>query len=89
MITKKVRIHTNLHARPAVKVSNAAKQFESEITIRFNSREVNAKSPVSVLSLCAGSNSLVELSARGRDEGLAVKEISNLLMNGLNDINNV
>ena len=67
--------NSGLHARPASKFVNLAKNYESEITIRRmdeDGDEVDAKSIVFLLSLGIGKGTEVEISAKGDDEREAV-----------------
>jgi phosphocarrier protein len=70
-----------LHARPASEFVRCANRFSSRITVGKTSDEkrVNAKSIVMVMSLGAGKDSEIELSAEGPDEREAVDSLARLL----------
>lgn len=80
---------TGLHARPAHKFVNRAKQFKSEVLIRHaDGREeeaVTAKSILLLLSLgfCKGDS--IEITAHGQDEKQAVKSLVELLAAGFGE----
>lgn len=76
---------TGLHARPASDFTRAASAFASEIMIcrlDNDSRLVNAKSTVLLLTLGLDKGSEVELSAEGSDEKAAVDALVGLIESG-------
>jgi phosphocarrier protein HPr len=70
---------SGLHARPASEFVKKAASFQSNITIQFNGKKINAKSIIAVLAggLMAGSQ--IELSADGVDEAQAIIDLSALI----------
>lgn len=68
-----------LHARAAVKLVNTASRYASEIMIRFNNREIDAKSVMNVMVLGAGQGSNIELVINGEDEEQALKALVELI----------
>lgn len=72
---------TGLHARPAVKLTKLAKQFEAAIEIRTASAErwINAKSPNAVMKLKAGHGERLEIRADGADAVEAVAALVALM----------
>jgi len=75
-----------LHARPAAKVVDCASRFSSEITLRFNDREIDAKSIMSVLMLAAGQGSEIILSISGEDEIAARDAMETLFHSGFGEL---
>jgi phosphoenolpyruvate-protein phosphotransferase len=71
-----------LHARPAARISDAAKRFSSEITINFRHKSASARSPVAIMALDARNGDCVELSAAGEDSGRALEVIAALVSEG-------
>ena len=69
-----VRDPTGLHARPAVKLTRLAKQFEASVRVRAGSggEWVNAKSPNRVMKLKARHGETVAFEAEGADAADAV-----------------
>ena len=65
---------TGLHARPAVKLTKLAKQFEASIRVRAGDGDgwVNAKSPNRVMKLKARHGETVAFEAEGPDAADAV-----------------
>jgi phosphocarrier protein len=74
---KKVSItnKTGLHARPVAQFVQKAGEFDSEINIIFEGKEVNAKSIMGVMSLGAGQGSEIILKADGEDSEDALQEL--------------
>ncbi len=67
-----------LHARPATKVVQTAGEFESEIRLKRDDLEVNAKSILGVMTLAAEMGSKVLIRAEGEDEVQAVQAVAKL-----------
>jgi len=84
-IKKKVIIKNRLglHARPAALFVQLANKFESDISIRKETQEINGKSIMGVMMLAAGKGDEVEIKARGKDARKAVEELEKLLMSDL------
>ena len=81
MLTKEVMV-TNavgLHARPATFFIQKANQFRSSIWVENNSRRVNAKSLLGVLSLGITKDTVIRIVADGPDEQLAIDELEALI----------
>lgn len=83
MVTDKITISnpTGLHTRPAKKVVSEAKEFESEITLKFGEKEANAKSLLKLMKLGISQNHEVEIVCDGPDEVKALEHIKNFLLN--------
>ncbi|MCM2266644.1 MAG: HPr family phosphocarrier protein [Elusimicrobiales bacterium] len=67
-----------IHARPAGMVANTASRFASDIKLVKDGMEVNAKSIMGIMTLAAGKGSVIEVTAKGKDEAEAVKAIEEL-----------
>lgn len=68
-----------LHARAAAKFVSLAARFESEVLVRREDREVNAKSIMGVMMLAAAKDSTIEIEARGADASDAVAQLEELI----------
>jgi phosphocarrier protein len=68
-----------LHARPAVKLVDTANRFKSDIIIKTDGREVNAKSMMSVLTLGAAMGTVLHFVAKGDDAQDAIVAIEALI----------
>ncbi len=56
-----------MHARPASKFSKKAAEFDNDITIAYNGKEVNLKSVMGLMSLGIPQNGKVTLKVEGDD----------------------
>ncbi len=70
-----------LHARPAALFVQLAQQFLSEIIVEKDGEEVNGKSPIGLLMLCAGAGSKLKIKAQGDDSSDALEAIVELINN--------
>lgn len=90
MVKKKVTITntSGLHARPAGRFVNKAKEFSANITLRRagGDRTANAKSIVLLLTLGLGQGSEVEICAEGPDEARAVEALAAYIEQGLDEM---
>ena len=76
---------TGLHARPATVLVNLAKEFESEIRVRYGNQTASAKSLVSLLKLGVAGGGTIRLMAQGRDEDEALERLKLEVEAGLGD----
>jgi phosphocarrier protein HPr len=69
-----VRDPTGLHARPAVKLTKLAKQFEASVRVRSAATGgwTNAKSPTGMMKLKARCGETLSFAAEGPDAAEAV-----------------
>lgn len=81
MVSGKVVIlcELGLHLRPAGVLCNLAINFPCKIELRTNSRTINAKSVLGVLSACIKHEDEVELICDGEKEEEAYTVISKVL----------
>jgi len=70
MIREKLTIQNKLgvHTRAAAKFVNTAKRFASKVELAFNDRLVDGKSIMSVITLGAQKDHVVEVIVSGEDE---------------------
>lgn len=68
-----------LHARPAAQFAKAAAAFASDVRLRKNDGEANAKSLLSILALGVGSGDTIELVAEGEDAEEALTDLAALV----------
>ncbi len=87
MLRKNLTISNRLglHARSAAKFVEIAKQFNSNVTLSRNQQSANGKEIMSVLLLAAPKGTAIELVVSGRDEDMAFKSLSELILNGFNE----
>ncbi|MBD3413146.1 MAG: HPr family phosphocarrier protein [Candidatus Aminicenantes bacterium] len=77
--TVKIKNKLGLHARAAVKFVNMANRFASSIKIVKDGNEVDGKSVLGILTLAAVQGSEIELKICGRDEGMAMQALNDLI----------
>ena len=83
MITKKIEIQikNGLEARPVAVLVQVASQFESSIYVEHESKKVNAKSIMGMMTLGLPAGESVTVSAEGEDEDKAIESIEKYLSN--------
>ena len=57
-----------LHLRPAAKLVRLAQTFRASLSLRSGRRVANLRSILSVMTLCAGVGTSLEIEAAGDDE---------------------
>ncbi|HEY4552495.1 MAG TPA: HPr family phosphocarrier protein [Bacillaceae bacterium] len=72
----KVQLKSGLQARPAALFVQEANRFSADIFLEKEGKKVNAKSIMGLMSLAAGTGSIVKLIAEGHDEEEAVEALS-------------
>ncbi len=76
-----VKNKQGLHARPAAIFVQMANKFDSRITVRRDTEEVNGKSIMGILMLGAERGSLIIIEADGRDAQEALAELEKIISN--------
>ncbi len=81
MVTKKIsiKIPTGLEARPVALLVQVASQYESSIYVECDEKKVNAKSIMGMMSLGLAAGEVVNVSADGPDEEVAMENIEKYL----------
>lgn len=75
-----------LHARPAVKLTQLAARFTSDVRLRVDDADwVDAKSIVKVMGLKARTNTVLHFAAHGSDADAAVRELIDLVERGFDE----
>jgi phosphocarrier protein len=74
-----------LHARPAAELVKTANQFRSEVWIRKDDLEVNAKSIMGVMMLAAECGSEITIRAQGDDAQSAVEALAGIVERGFGE----
>jgi phosphocarrier protein HPr len=80
VITREIEIRNKLglHARAAAKLVHLAARFSSDVKVKKNDEEVDAKSILGVLLLAAPKGSRILLVVDGEDEAEAAESIEEL-----------
>ena len=77
--TERIVNRLGLHARAAAKLVRLAGRFESEITLRRDGQEADAKSIMSVMMLGVTAGTELELEASGEDAQQALESLRTLI----------
>jgi phosphocarrier protein len=77
--TVKICNQKGLHARAAARFVKTAAQFDAEITVRKNGTAVSGRSIMGLMMLAAGSGTIIEIAATGRDAAPAVDSLARLI----------
>jgi phosphocarrier protein HPr len=77
----KVKNKSGLHARPAALFVQVANKFDSRITVKRDSEEVNGKSIMGILMLGAEKDSMIIIEADGDDAQIAMDELEKIITN--------
>ncbi|MCH2139580.1 MAG: HPr family phosphocarrier protein [Phycisphaerales bacterium] len=85
--TVEVSNRLGLHARPAMLLAEAAKQFAASISIRRVDQDesVDAKSIMQIMMLAATSGTKLEITAVGADAKDAVEALAELVSTGFDE----
>jgi phosphotransferase system HPr (HPr) family protein len=75
-----------LHARPAALFVKIANKFESELEIESETRTVNGKSIIGIMSLGAFQGEEITLVTKGTDEKEMVEALSKLIEEGFQEV---
>ncbi len=73
-----VKNRAGIHARPAALIVQTASKFQSKILFIKENEEINAKSIMGIITLGAGYNTEILVTAQGADEEEAVTALSQL-----------
>lgn len=87
MVSKEVTIINaqGFHLRPAQLFAAAMGKYASTVTIKFNGKDVNGKSPLFIVPACIKCGSTIEIVCDGADENDALAEAVGLVESGLGD----
>ena len=75
----KITNEEGLHMRPAYQFAKLAGQFQAEIRVLHDGKEVNGKSILDLTLLAAYRGTQLELEARGPDAEAALEALSRLV----------
>ncbi|MEI7998695.1 MAG: HPr family phosphocarrier protein [Candidatus Omnitrophota bacterium] len=84
MQTKEVEIKAphGLHLRVAAQIVRQTKNSQAKIVFYKDGKKANAASILELLVLAAPENSVVKITAVGKDEHKAIQEVSEILTDG-------
>lgn len=70
---------TGLQAKTTTKIAQVASQFQSDIKLEVQGKQVDLKSILGVLSLAIRQNDIIKISASGPDEKEAIETLEQTL----------
>ncbi len=77
--TVTIEISSGLEARPIAMLVQVASQYESKIYVESESKRVNAKSIMGMMTLGLAAGEELVISAEGNDEQQAISDIEKYL----------
>ncbi len=72
---------TGLHTRPGTQFVQLAQKFQSDVVLKKQDREANAKSIIKVLKIGISQGDLITIEAAGCDETDAVSALTDFIRN--------
>jgi phosphocarrier protein len=75
-----------LHARPCHAIVTAASKFESDLTVSCGATQVNGKSILGLMTLCAPCHTELRLRASGRDADELIARVAKLFEGGFDEV---
>lgn len=87
MVSKNITLVNaqGFHMRPAGEFAAAMSKFKSDVTIKFNSNEINGKSLMNIIAACIKCGSNIEIVCSGEDEEAALSEAVRLVESGFGE----
>ncbi|WP_077610132.1 HPr family phosphocarrier protein [Clostridium sp. Marseille-P2415] len=79
--TVTVELASGLEARPVAMLVQVASQYESNIYVEIESKRVNAKSIMGMMTLGLAAGEHITITADGTDEEQAITDIEKYLSN--------
>ena len=87
MVSQKVTINNpqGLHMRPAGVIAREAGKFDSDVTIVFGDKRINAKSLVNIIAACIKKDAEITFECEGADEEAALAKMEELEADNFGD----
>ena len=76
--TMVVKATEGLHMRPAGVIAREAGKFDSDVTIVFGDKRINAKSLINIISACIKTGAEITFECDGEDEEAAMAKVEEL-----------
>ena len=76
--TMVVKAAEGLRMRPAGVIAREAGKFESDVTIVFGDKRINAKSLINIISACIKTGAEITFECDGEDEEAAMAKVEEL-----------
>lgn len=74
-----VTSETGIHARPATVLVQASSKFTCDVTLEYETKKVNLKSIMGVMSLGVPKGATIKIITNGEDEEQAMNTLSEIL----------
>lgn len=71
--------------RPASAFATAMGKYASDVTIKHNGKDVNAKSLMNIIAACIKCGNEIEIVASGSDEEAALAEAASMVESGFGE----
>jgi phosphocarrier protein HPr len=87
-IARTVRLKNpcGLHARPCHAIVSTAAEFQSELRISCGDVDVNGRSILELMTLCAPCSSELTLRARGPDAAAMIERVAGVIERGFDEL---
>lgn len=87
MVSKQVTIINaqGLHMRPAGIFAKEMTKFNSDVTIDFNGKRINAKSVMHIIAACIKKDAVLTIECSGDDEQAALDKAVELVESGIGE----
>lgn len=82
----RLRNPAGLHARPCHAIVTTAQRYASELRVSCDGQEVNGKSILELMTLCAPVEATLTFLARGEDCELLIESVSRLVEEGFGEM---
>ena len=83
--TMVVKAAEGLHMRPAGVIAREAGKFDSDVTIVFGDKRINAKSVMLIIAACIKCGTEMTIECDGEDEQAALEKAVELVESGLGE----
>ena len=83
--TMVVKAAEGLHMRPAGVIAREAGKFDSDVTIVFGDKRINAKSVMLIIAACIKCGTEMTIECDGEDEQAALAKAVELVESGLGE----
>jgi len=83
--TARIRNAAGLHARPCHAIVTLARQYDAELRVASGGVEVNGRSILELMTLCAPCEAVISFTAQGRDASVLVERLVALVEAGFHE----
>ena len=73
------------HMRPAQVFVTAMAKYSSDITIKFNGKDINGKSIMNIMAACMKCGSEITVACSGADEEAMLAEAASIIESGFGE----